>query len=259
MDKVILNVRDIRKLNLIGEGSESHVYDYNNQALKLFSHRIINDEIRQNKLNKITKLEELNLDNFIIPHTLAYNAHDDFIGYVMKKIEIDYDLYDFLKSEEITLDKKIQLLKKYNELVRKAHQNNITLIDANFWNCLINKDDIFFIDTDNYKIDNLECDIYPNNFKTIYFMLNKKLPLYDYNYDNFQIGIQIFSKFIDLSLGSYLEYPNILKKLDLDKKAYEYFENILFPYEEKMYIDDNLDSIISNTKTHIKKNQDFNF
>lgn len=259
MDKIILNVRDIRKLNLIGEGSESQVYDYNNQALKLFSNRIINDDIKQNKLNKIGKLEELNLDKFIIPNILIYNSCDDFIGYIMKKINIEYDLYDFLKSEKFTLDKKINYLKKYNDLLKIAHKNNITLVDANFWNCLISNDDLFFIDTDNYKIGNLECDTFPTNFKTIYLILNQKLPTYDKNYDNFQIGIQIFSKLIDLGLGQYMEYPKILKTLDLDKKAYEYFENILLPYEDKMYIDDNLDNIASNVKTHIKKNQDFNF
>lgn len=254
MDKIILNVRDIRKLNLIGEGSESYVYDYLGQALKLFSSRFITEEKIENKINKIEKLKELNLGNFVIPHTLVQNDDNKTIGYIMEKIDYEYDLYDLLKSNNITLNYKIHFLKKYNELIRLAHENDITLIDANFWNCLISNNDVFFIDTDNYKIGDLQYDLLPNQYKTIYMMLNKKMPLYDQNYDNFQIGIQIFSKLIDLGLSNYMIYPEILKTLSIDKKSYEYFENILLPYEDKMYIDNNLDELSSTYKTHIKKN-----
>ena len=95
MDKIILNVRDIRKLNLIGEGSESYVYDYLGQALKLFSSRFITEEKIDNKINKIEKLKELNLDNFVIPHTLVKNDDNKTIGYIMEKIDYEYDLFDF--------------------------------------------------------------------------------------------------------------------------------------------------------------------
>ena len=68
-----------------------------------------------------------------------------------------------------TLKEKIYYLKKQEELIKRAHKNNLILIDLNPKNFIIDKNDnLIAIDTDNYIVNEYKNDIFPTYFYEYY-------------------------------------------------------------------------------------------
>lgn len=248
----------IKKLKLIGEGSEAKVYQDGDNALKIYNGYKMKSADFQNKMNKILLLSELNLENFLLPKDLIFTKKLKFVGYSMDKINSKYDMKDLMESNKISLDTKIEKLKQLENNIKEAHKNNIVLIDGNFWNFLLYDDLVFMADTDSYKVKQFKEDFLPPFFCNYYQKkVNGEL---DSNLDKFQFGINILSYLTDglFDRSQMIEYPNndylekYIESLDMPKEIKEFFQELTSSSKEKMYIDNNLDNL-SSSKCFVKK------
>ena len=256
MDKIIMSMREVRKLEKIGMGSESFVYNFNDKALKIFNFGCMDETLYENKLNKVNAISKMDLKNFILPTDYVYTPDDFFIGYAMEKIDTKLDLYSYIKDYETSIEDKITMLKKYEQLIIDAHKKNILIVDANFWNCIIMDNNPYIIDTDSFKIHDLKEDFLPENYETMYLVLNQKKAEANIDFDKFQIGIQTLGMLIDPKIARFNEYfkfKSIIENLNLDEKSYSYFMSLLVPTSNKKYIGDNLDGISSKEDAFIKR------
>lgn len=256
MGKIILSMREIRKLEQIGIGGEALVYNYNNKALKIFNFGCMDPILYKNKFDKLEAISKLKLDNFMLPTDYIYTPDDFFLGYAMEKINTTVDLYSYIKDEKVSLRDKINMLKKYEQMVINAHNQNISIVDANFWNCIIINNTPYIIDIDSFKINDLKEDFLPEDYKTMYLVLNQKIAEAGIDFDKFQIGIQTFGMLINpdiVGFNDYLKFKHIIDNLDLDETSYNYFKKLLIPTENKDYIGSNLDNLGKKDEPFIKR------
>ena len=116
-------------ISLIGEGSEGTIYKYQDYALKYF----LDYSSLKNKVKKINKLKHLKIDNFCFPIDFVTN-NSAIIGYYMDYIDTRLSMNELFKNA--SLDEKIKYLKMQENLVKKAHENNIVICDLNLFNFL---------------------------------------------------------------------------------------------------------------------------
>ncbi len=256
MNKIILSMREIRKLEIIGMGGEAFVYNYNDKALKVFNFDCMDPLLYENKFNKLEAISKMKLDNFILPTDYIYTPDDFFLGYAMEKLNSKIDLYSYIKNNQISLKDKIDMLKKYEKLIKNAHDKNIFIVDANFWNCIIVNNKPHIIDIDSFKINDLKEDFLPEDYETMYLVLNQKKAEANQDFDKFQIGIQTLGMLIDpeiVKCNQYLKFKNIINDLDLDEISYNYFMSLLLPTKNKLYIENNLDNLQNREEVFIKR------
>ena len=90
------------------EGSEGVVEIKDGYAYKYFK------DLKQleAKRNKIEALKKINIQGFVMPEELLYDKEGNFIGYKMKAVQNDLDMYDLFQKNGnmLTLDKKIEYL-----------------------------------------------------------------------------------------------------------------------------------------------------
>ena len=258
MEKLVLDDLEIKRLKMLGEGSEGRVYLYNDSALKYYHTARLKRENYENKLAKITELNKMNLDNYILPKGLVYNKDDQFRGFTMNYQPSDIDMYDYLSSSEYTLDQKIEKIKKLEELIKKAHKLNMTLVDTNLWNFLVYGDEIKIIDTDTYKIGSLNHDFEPP-FYCKYYKAKISTNI-DPNLDKFSLGVHLlhllsggsFDKLFMLYYNTSFNYLyNYILLLDVDPIFKEFLFELASDSKEKLYFDDNID-LLSSSNSFIK-------
>lgn len=155
----------------VAQGGEGKIFLTDNGLIcKIYSSEKIT-------INKYSKLE-LMVNNPVIikgvcwPLDIILNSHNEFVGYIMNKAEgkplqnclfirpvLEKKFPDWKRLELVILAKTI--LKKIEEL----NKNNIILGDINPLNILIkNENEVFFVDTDSYQIENFPCPVGTVNF-----------------------------------------------------------------------------------------------
>jgi tRNA A-37 threonylcarbamoyl transferase component Bud32 len=152
----------------IAEGGEGIIYKYDdNNILKIY----------KNNVNKKEKLEKLKLlqskklpHDVIIPIEIVYDSNKNFIGYIMNKIsgnEIKQLTNNkFLKSNNIKTDFIIGLLCNIKNVLKQLHNQDIFISDLNDGNILFDHNqNVYFIDTDSWTIDNYKCTVCMDTFK----------------------------------------------------------------------------------------------
>ena len=259
MEKIILNDSEIKYLKKLGEGSGGVVYLLDDEtAVKCYSQGHLKHENYENKFAKLDKLRTLNLDNFITPKNLVYNDENIFKGFTMNYQPSDSDLFDYFRSSKYTLDQKIDKFKKLENLVKKAHEQGITLVDTHFWNFLVHNDEIKVIDTDAFKVGLLKEDFEPP-FYCHYYKENIS-NIIDSNLDKFSLGIHLLnllsngsfnSTFMLFFNTSYNYLYNYILLLDTDPMFKEFLYELVSDSKQKIYFDDNID-LISSSKSFIK-------
>ena len=228
-------------MNFIGMGWEGYVYYYDGYAYK-----VINN-ISDNKIEKIKKLKEKEIDNVIFPKDL-FIKNDEIIGYRMNYVEKKCDMYDYIESLK-TLEEKINFLTEIEKVFKKLHQEKILVIDLNPRNFIIDENNkINFIDTDNYYVEDLKNDINPLFFYRYYKLkVTKKI---DVNFDRFQFFLFALDyltkqkmndkKFLYyIKDNTYLE--EFIESLDIPRDIKDYMINLGSENKEKDYLMDNLE------------------
>lgn len=144
----------------------------------------------------LSKLMELNLDNFYKIYKILFDSNGDYSGYLMKYYQ--NELIDILTMPtEYTLDNFYRL----SNTVNKISNNEIVMYDLHDGNVIMNKNDIIIIDADFYdeeytsniekiKIDNYELLLYL--FKDLY-KINLEEHFTNYT-EEYRVILDLFSK-----------------------------------------------------------------
>lgn len=144
-----------KSTNEIARGGEGRILKVDNDkniALKLYHPgRTPLDESRFNHLTK------LDAKHFVKPEELVWNGKA-LAGFTMKLLSKDYfvlqNVFDknFCKSNSITLDVKMRIIRAMIDAMKSAHSLGIRIGDLNQYNILVNvKGDVKFLDVDSYE------------------------------------------------------------------------------------------------------------
>ena len=212
MEELKLTHKMEKEFVVLGVGSEGVVYKYKNQAIKMFKSGLINN----NKLQKITLLHNMDLEDFQLPKKLYLNKVYKPVAYSMDYVDSDKTVQSVLQSSRLSLRQKIVYLEKVEYLVKNAHYNNIVLNDLNLFNFLVDENDtVKAIDTDNYKVKGYESDINPSLFTDLY---------------NNNIGIKISENTDKFSLTLHF-FKDLINRRDVNEQKllddYNYIEELI--------------------------------
>jgi len=151
----------LSKDNIIGEGKEVNVYDYNDKVIKIF-HKERKSQIERISDEGLKKLSSLNLTYFNKPIDIIYDG-DNIVGYTEQKLieeELNIDNIDFegIKKDVMTLS-----------------ENGFTIQDL-YYNSIFSNNNLYFTDLTSYKYINtnepfLKNFILKNNIKEINIFL----------------------------------------------------------------------------------------
>ena len=247
MDKITISDNELSYSNLIGMGSEGRVFKYDNQALKLFY------QPTENKLNKLKFLSQLDIKDFVMPKKLVFDQYNNFSGFTMPLINLSSDKNLEVRIKNLnTLKEKIYYLKKQEELIKRAHENNLILIDLNPKNFIIDKNDnLIAIDTDNYIVNEYKNDIFPTYFYEYY--TSKVSHNIDNNIDKLSYTLYLLymlalerynsSKLLYYNNDDYIE--KYVESLDLTLNIKEKILINVSDSKDKVYLDDTIDELES--------------
>ena len=200
-DQVITKNNGKRKLlKNIGDGGEGSIYKIgNNQVCKVYK----KEKITNTKLEKI----RLMLDNPIKirgvcwPKDIIFNEEGDFVGYVMdqasgKPMQKIMFIRKILENNFPDWNKKhlVKLSSCILNKIRLLSMNNVIIGDINPLNILINNEnDVYFVDTDSYQIENFPSPVGTINF-TASEIQNKNFHTFlrTQEHENFAIATLLF-------------------------------------------------------------------
>lgn len=205
------------------------------KIFKTYSNKPINID---NKVKKMFLLNERlkNID-YVIKAENIIRYKDKIIGYTMgyKDGEI-FETYTFNKKINIIL------LKKASEKLKELHNLGIVCADMP-GNILVDKDkNIFFIDYDNFAIDNLQVDtknIFLQDYEKIFKNFDNKFDYYLFNLFTLSIIKKFCITYIDFA---YLEVPKKFKFKDQEinriiENTFNLNRNGKDSYDEDLIID----------------------
>lgn len=262
-----LNTFNLKK---IGQGCESIVYKYKNNAVKIYKKNCKKEIL---SYNDVKYMKDINTKRILMPLNIVYKNNlfslPTFKGYSTTLIKNSKPLSSIIKMDSNYLYKELEKL----EIDAKILSNsNVEISDLRNAENFIFNDKLYYVDPGSYYINNiLNCSqIYNNNMDELGISLNEILFCLDGNLENIKEelmnieGIEYSNVNINTTLPLVRKiyendyYKNYLKS----KKRYylEYLKDILNKYESisnyklnifKNYINDpNSDSVYIN---HIKK------
>lgn len=146
-------------------GAEGIIYRLeNNEVMKIF----INPGVKF-KTNKIEELSKIKLPGFIFPNRIVLDRGVK-TGYTMDFVDKAKTFGEVLP--DLSIEKKINYLKKIEKLLKQAHEHNIFLTDISAQNFLITEtDEVIAIDSDNFTYKNLSSELisaYPSFYHRNY-------------------------------------------------------------------------------------------
>lgn len=238
-------------------GSEGMVYKVGDDAIKLLK-RVKGEEFMASKEEKVDALIKNPIEGFSNITGKVFNDEGEFVGYSMDFIENKGDVADmcYKFAEHYTLDKKIEFLKKTEELIKKAHSLGYILNDVAIWNFLVTEsNDVIGIDTDNFQFDKFKSETTPTYFLPYYQGLTRSEGR-DENSDKFSFGLFAFQAlmqypFTNEGLETYRpksDYLNIhINRLDIPQEAKDELLELISPNKEKEWVSKTLEKMSSST------------
>lgn len=147
------NTVNLSKQNFLASGGEGSVY-----VLKGVAYKIYNDPNKMIPEDKIKDLSVLSSPYVIKPMEVIRAQNRDPIGYTMKYVKDTYALCQmftkaFKTRNSISGERVLKLVLKLREGVQHVHNSQITIVDLNEMNFLLDKrfSNIYFIDVDSYQ------------------------------------------------------------------------------------------------------------
>ncbi|CAA6821153.1 MAG: Unknown protein [uncultured Sulfurovum sp.] len=161
------NSKKHKLLKQIGRtGGEGSVYlTDSNLICKIYKKEKVTN-FREEKIKLLIK-NTIKVKNVCLPEYIAYNNSKEFVGYLMpqatgSEIKTSIFIPPLLKQKFPHWNRwhlakiALNILQK----IEKLHQHNIILGDINPNNILLNNEnDIYFIDTDSFQIENYPCSV----------------------------------------------------------------------------------------------------
>lgn len=150
----------------LGKGGEATVFlTANNKVLKIY-HGDTLDSLKKKKIELLIG-KNLRCEGICFPEEIAYNEKGTFAGYIMPKadgIELQYSIFGpMLIQEEFPNWSRVELAKLAISILKKIdylHGHNIIIGDINPLNILVKDcEDVYFVDTDSYQVDNIPCPV----------------------------------------------------------------------------------------------------
>lgn len=246
-----------KKYKFIGSGSEGDVYRYHNYALKMFPLFPHLERLPQ-KFEKIELLAQLHDDAACFPKGFVGYSDDKVEGYYYDFINPKWELENFADLLYLKdIRKKLQYITEADEALQRFHKMGIILGDIKEDNIMIDeKENIKFIDTDNWMYGGYGFDIVPIRSKWLQELYGKEYSLQDNDKFAFaMMAIQIllnisFSNLMNIS-DKYFQY--MIHLLDVKKETKEILRMIFSDSSDKPYIGDvlkqtNIEEIISEEK-----------
>ncbi|MBF0120753.1 MAG: zinc-ribbon domain containing protein [Desulfobacterales bacterium] len=161
----------LRLKSIIGAGGEGKIFLTDSGfACKVYSKELLTENLFQKLALMVNS--KIIINGVCWPVALAKNLHKEFVGYLMPLAQgSPMQKCMFVKP---LLEKKfphwsrknlVQLSISWLEKVVELHDMNILLGDVNPLNFLIKSDqEIFFVDTDSYQIEDFPCPVGMANF-----------------------------------------------------------------------------------------------
>ena len=144
---------EIKKKNIYKMGSESIIYECDNCLFK----KILDKKVIQNKLNKLSLLDEIDEIKKYYNKILGFNKE----GYYIEKL-------DGIQLSRYNGNNKIDILKELKEILEILKTYHIYYLDINLGNIFINYEGVKLIDIDNIKINNYNVDLLPDLYYQYY-------------------------------------------------------------------------------------------
>ena len=154
------NTINLSDKDYLASGGEGSVYKQNATAYKIY-----HDPSKCIAEAKIHELKVLNMNNILGPREVIYNPKTKKpVGYTMpfvKDTEYLSRLFvnSFKKSNGITPEMVVEIVKKMQETLIEIHKNKILVGDYNEMNFLVDKTFTtpYYIDVDSYQTKNFHC------------------------------------------------------------------------------------------------------
>ncbi len=168
------------KYRIIGYGSESRVYNYEDlYAVKIFTMRT-SEFKRKRKFLKIGELSRLDEEGIARP--IGYTSCDgELSGCYSDIVKYDIARKDFEDLEMLHDTRKVlEYLMKAESILKRLHNRGIILGDIKADNIMIDQNDNpIFVDVDNYAIGQYFFDLMPTRSGTMYNLYGGKVSLRD--------------------------------------------------------------------------------
>lgn len=192
--------KNIQLIQEISKGGEGIVYLTNNDLVcKIYK----KNKLKQNKYDKLKLMvnNPINRKGICWPKDLIYNENDEFVGFLMDKASG----YELQKSVflPMLLRKKFPYWNRYNLVklsktilsqISYLHSRNVIIGDINPFNILVkSENEIYFIDTDSFQIENYPCPVGTINFTAPEIQgKNYKTFLRTFAHENFAVATLLF-------------------------------------------------------------------
>ena len=153
------------------------LYKGENKGVKLFKEK----ENIDNKIKKIILLKKrLKKINFVVTADSFITKNNEIIGYMMPYIDGD----NVYMKKTLSKQDYINYLKALAKHIKQLHKLNIVLADFHS-NTIISNNKIYFIDHDNFAIDELPIDL-----KNIYLKkYEKHIKQFDKRFDYYLLNL----------------------------------------------------------------------
>ena len=135
--------------NLLGQGSEVSVYNYDNQVIKIF-HQERKTAIERMSDEGLVKLSTLNLRTFNTPIEMIYD-NGKIVGYTEKK----------LNDEELNLD-TIDYESLHDDIITLS--NNGYRLQDFYYNYMVSDGNFYFTDLTCFKYQDVKVDFLKEKF-----------------------------------------------------------------------------------------------
>ena len=157
----------------IAAGGEGHIFltDESSVVCKIYKKESLT-ELKRDKI-KLMLTRQVDIRGIAWPIDYVMNKSGDFVGYVMPKAHgVPLQPTIFVKPHfekclpNWTRRDLAVVCLKFLEYMQTLHAANILVGDINPLNILINKDsdDVWFVDTDSFQIENYPCPVGTVNF-----------------------------------------------------------------------------------------------
>ncbi|MDL0087865.1 protein kinase domain-containing protein [Campylobacter gastrosuis] len=165
--------KQIRLVKKLAEGGEGAVYeiDFKDEVAKIYNAHS-NTKRRFEKLKLMTS-KNISFNGICYPTRLLYNQNGEFVGYLMPKASgktLGRSIFAakplFLKNfPNFKKQDMVNLCLNILTKIRYLHNKNIILGDINPENILlVSPNEVYFVDTDSYQIENFPCPVGTINY-----------------------------------------------------------------------------------------------
>ena len=146
----------------------------------------------------------------------------------------------------LSINEKMKYLKKLENNMKKAHQNDIVIVDFNYDNFIPSNNELLMIDTDNYTYKKYPTNIYPMLYD---FYANKVENKVTPNLDKFIFTLKLLDSAFDKPVIRYLyNLEDYIERLPIDKETQEFLKMQLSDSKQKEYFNNYFESFKSETR-----------